>query len=119
MSFSVHRIYEDPAPEGRRILVDRLWPRGVSKDEARLDEWLKEAAPSTDLRRWYGHEVDRFEEFVRRYRAELGRPPGADASAHLLELAAAEPVILLTATKDVAHSGARVLCDHLISLQGQ
>ena len=57
------------------MLVDRLWPRGVTKADAHLDEWLKEAAPSSELRRWYDHDVRRFEEFARRYRAELRRPP--------------------------------------------
>jgi len=118
MSFQIHRIYEGPGSKGYRVLVDRLWPRGVKKTEAGLDEWLRDAAPSTELRRWYGHDVDRFEEFARRYRAELEGPLVADAVGHLVELADAGPVILLTATKDVAHSGAQVLLDHLKSLTG-
>jgi uncharacterized protein YeaO (DUF488 family) len=90
----------------------------VSKAEAGLDEWLKDAAPSTELRRWYGHVVERFEEFSRRYRAELGQHPAAEAVGHLVELSESGPVILLTATKDVEHSGARVLLDHVTSLKG-
>lgn len=119
MSFSVHRIYEESAPPGLRVLVDRLWPRGVNKTAAALDEWLKEAAPSTELRRWYGHDPDRFDEFARRYRGELSRPPGIEAIDHLLELSKSGPVILLTATRDVDHSGAQVLLDHLRSRPGR
>lgn len=118
MGFSIHRIYEGPGATGRRVLVDRLWPRGVTKAEAGLDEWMKDVAPSTELRRWYGHDVGRFEEFARRYHAELGQPPGSDAVERLIALGGSGDVVLLTATKDVAHSGARVLSDHLSSLTG-
>ena len=74
------RIYDPPAPDdGFRVLVDRLWPRGVRKDQARLDLWLKEVAPSTALRREFGHDPARWPEFRRRYRAELERQPDAVA----------------------------------------
>jgi uncharacterized protein YeaO (DUF488 family) len=107
------RVY-DAGPNGRhRVLVDRLWPRGLAKSEAAIDEWLKDAAPSTELRRWYGHDVERYDEFVRRYRRELAHSPGKDAVAHLRELCATTDVQLLTATRDLEHSGARVLADHL------
>ena len=89
--------------------MDRLWPRGVTKAEAELDDWLKEAAPSSELRRWYGHDADRFDEFARRYRAELRRPPASHALAQLVALARVKSIILLTATRDVPHSGAEVL----------
>ena len=69
------------ADDGSRVLVDRLWPRGVSKERAHLDEWCKEIAPSTELRKWYGHDPDRFEEFSRKYRAELQDPERAEALA--------------------------------------
>jgi uncharacterized protein YeaO (DUF488 family) len=85
----------------------------VKKSEARLDEWLKEAAPSTELRRWYGHVPSRFEEFARRYRAELTRPPAAAAVGHLLELSRTAEVVLMTATRDIDHSGAGVLLEYL------
>lgn len=110
----VRRIYDDGAT-GYRVLIDRLWPRGIKKADADLDEWLKDAAPTTELRRWYGHDPERFTEFARRYRAELRHPPASDAVGHLLELASTQPVVLLTATADVEHSGARVLHDHLAS----
>ncbi len=76
-----------------------------------LDEWAKDVAPSTDLRRWYGHDPARFDEFARRYRAELDRPPARDAVAALAARAAHEPLILLTATRDVERSGAHVLAE--------
>jgi uncharacterized protein YeaO (DUF488 family) len=100
--------------DGYRVLVDRLWPRGVTKAELGADEWLKDAAPSTELRRWYGHELSRFEDFARRYRAELRRSPAAAAVEHLVSIAARRRVSLLTATRDVEHSGAEVLRRHLI-----
>jgi uncharacterized protein YeaO (DUF488 family) len=99
----------DEAGEGYRVFVDRLWPRGITKAEAALDEWLTNAAPSPELRRWYGHRVERFDEFARRYRAELRRQPALAAVGRLVELANEQPVTLLTATRDVEHSGARVL----------
>lgn len=74
-----------------------------------MDQWLKDVAPSTELRRWYGHEADRFDEFDRRYRAELASPPRREALEQLQAAARSEGVILLTATRDVEHSGARAL----------
>ena len=111
----VRRIYDVDAGAGYRILVDRLWPRGVRKDDAHLDEWLKDVAPSAELRRWYGHDRVRFDEFAHRYEAELGRPPAADAVHRVHDLARSRRVTLLTATRDVAYSGAAVLRDHLRS----
>jgi uncharacterized protein YeaO (DUF488 family) len=113
----LRRVYDadDRGDAGYRVLVDRLWPRGMSKADVALDEWLKDAAPSTELRRWYGHDVDRFDEFARRYRAELRRPPASAAVDRLIGLARSETITLLTATRDVEHSGARVLQEHLTS----
>lgn len=113
MGFVLHRIYDRPAPDGYHVLVDRLWPRGVSKADADLDEWLRDVAPSTELRKWYGHEVDRYPEFKRRYGDELEQPPALAAFEHLETRGRSGTVVLLTATKDVAHSGADVLLDHL------
>ncbi|MGH9134818.1 MAG: DUF488 domain-containing protein [Ilumatobacteraceae bacterium] len=110
----VGRVYDDTARNGEYlVLVDRLWPRGVSKSDAAWDEWLKDVAPSTELRRWYDHDVDRFAEFARRYHAMLGEPPASAAVDRIHELAQTNVVVLLTATRDVEHSGARVLQDHL------
>jgi uncharacterized protein YeaO (DUF488 family) len=104
------RIYDESlAGSGRRILVDRLWPRGLSKQRAHLDEWCKDVAPSSQLRRWYGHDAQRFDEFARRYRAELDDAEHKEAVEHLCELARNQPITLLTATTDLAISGAAVL----------
>ncbi|WP_433465087.1 DUF488 domain-containing protein [Spirillospora sp. CA-128828] len=114
MDVRLRRVYEPASSDdGKRILVDRVWPRGLSKDKARLDEWEKDAAPSTELRKWYGHDVDRFEEFIRRYDAELAEPERASAFGRLRELAGQGTVTLLTATKDVDHSQAAVLAARL------
>ena len=108
------RVYEQAEPsDGRRVLVDRLWPRGLSKEKAHLDEWLKAVAPSDELRRWYGHDPAKFAEFTRRYQAELAEPDQAEALAHLRDEARAGPVTLLTATKDLEHSEAAVLVAQL------
>ena len=75
MQVQIRRVYDPPQPDdGRRVLVDRLWPRGLSKERARLDDWCREIAPSTELRKWYDHDPDRYVEFARRYRAELDDP---------------------------------------------
>jgi uncharacterized protein YeaO (DUF488 family) len=104
------RIYDEPsAGDGRRVLVDRVWPRGLAKVDARMDEWLRDVAPSTKLRRWYGHQAERFAEFRRRYLAELCDPERATAVRHLRELAGQGRLTLLTASRDVARSQAAVL----------
>jgi uncharacterized protein YeaO (DUF488 family) len=109
-SFEIRRIYDRDAVEnGYRVLVDRLWPRGITKQDAALDEWAKDLAPGTDLRRWYGHDPARFEEFARRYRDELDRDTAAAALARLRDRAVLQTVVLVTATRDIEHSGARVL----------
>jgi len=113
-SVRVRRVYDPPDPaDGHRVLVDRLWPRGLSKSAAALDEWVKAVAPSDELRRWYGHEVDKFPAFRERYDAELQAPERADALAHLRRLADPGPLTLLTATRDVEHSEAAVLAVRL------
>ncbi|MGH8823871.1 MAG: DUF488 domain-containing protein [Jiangellaceae bacterium] len=110
----VRRVYDEPSDEdGRRVLVDRIWPRGLTKARADLGEWCKEVAPSTALRQWYGHDPAKFEEFSRRYRAELEEPGRADALRHLRDLAARDPLTLLTATKRPDISEAAVLADLL------
>lgn len=108
------RVYEEAAPEdGARVLVDRVWPRGMRKDDAHLDTWLRDVAPSTELRRWYGHEPARFTEFRRRYRAELRDPAHESALRQLRDLAGRGRLTLLTATKDVDRSQAAVLAEWL------
>jgi uncharacterized protein YeaO (DUF488 family) len=106
----VRRIYDTPMPDdGTRVLVDRLWPRGVSKARAELDEWCKQIAPSSELRTWYHHEPQLFDEFTRRYTDELRDPEPAAALAHLRELATQQTLTLLTATKNPDISEAAVL----------
>jgi len=108
------RVYDPVSPaDGTRVLVDRLWPRGLSKEAARLDEWLKAVAPSDELRKWYGHDPAKSTEFRVRYQAELAEPEPAAALAHLRELAGAGPLTLLTATKDLAYSQAEDLAEIL------
>jgi uncharacterized protein YeaO (DUF488 family) len=110
----VARVYDEPAASGTRVLVDRLWPRGLRKDAARLDAWAKDVAPSSELRTWYGHDPALFDEFRRRYLAELTGTTQRAALAQLHALASAHgPLILLTATRDVDHSQAAVLADLL------
>lgn len=110
----VRRIY-DPAltEDGVRILVDRVWPRGITKEAAAIAEWAKDVAPSTELRKWYGHVPERFAEFEARYRDELTQPAQRAALDHLRTLAKESTVTLLTATKDVEHSQAAVLASLL------
>ncbi|MEZ5320501.1 MAG: DUF488 domain-containing protein [Microthrixaceae bacterium] len=110
----VRRVYEAPEPDdGARVLVDRLWPRGISKERARLDRWCKEIAPSTELRKWYHHDPDHFAEFAERYRAELAEPERADLLDELRSLLAHGNLTLLTATKVPDISEAAVLADLL------
>jgi len=95
------------------VLVDRLWPRGFTKARAAIDEWAKDLAPSGDLRRWYGHDPARFDEFARRYRQELSGLDASQAMGRLRRRASTQPVALVTATKDVERSGAAVLLEVL------
>lgn len=110
----VARVYDPPGRGVTRVLVDRLWPRGIAKDRAPFSDWLKDVAPSTDLRKWYGHRPERFEEFARRYRRELAREPARKAFLHLRSLAESAPLVLVTATRDLELSGAAVLRDALV-----
>ncbi len=107
MSFQIRRIYDAPKPsDGRRVLVDRLWPRGVSKVNAHLDDWIKDVAPSTALRTWFGHDPERFAEFRRRYQAEL---KGSTAVRALRALGKRSKVTLLYAAHDPKINHAIVL----------
>lgn len=107
----VRRIYDDPeTSDGTRILVDRVWPRGVSKDKAELDEWLKDIAPSTELREWYSHDPEKFDEFAKRYREELKDDDRAEALDRLKEYVQGSGTLtLLTASKRDDISQAAVL----------
>lgn len=108
MKFEIKRVYEEPGrTDGTRVLVDRLWPRGLSKEKARVDIWLKEIAPSTELRKWFSHDPKKWAGFQSRYREELKSK--ADLFAVLKEKAAKGPVTLLYGAKDEAHNEAVVL----------
>lgn len=110
----LRRIYDDPADgDGIRVLVDRRWPRGVSKERAGLDEWCTAVAPSDALRKWYGHQPEKFDEFGSRYRKELEDPERATALRHLRAMAAHDRLTLLTATKQVEISQAAILAELL------
>jgi uncharacterized protein YeaO (DUF488 family) len=110
----VRRVYDHPARgDGNRVLVDRIWPRGMTKEKANLDEWCKTIAPSTQLRQWYDHDPERFMEYTRRYREELTQPERAEALAHLRTLARDRNLTPLTASKAVDISEATVLAEML------
>lgn len=112
-SFQTKRIYEEPLGEdGYRVLVDRLWPRGVSKEHARLDEWMKEITPSPELRKWFDHDPDKFEEFKKRYEHELASKN--EPVKKLLDLAKDQTVTLLYAAKDERDNHANVLKGFLL-----
>lgn len=110
----LRRVYDDPSPEdGIRVLVDRLWPRGLAKDAACVDVWARDVAPSTALRTWYAHGPQKFAEFRCRYEAELAEPGPEAVLDGLRRLARNATVTLLTATKDIEHSQAAVLAGQL------
>ncbi|MEV6767214.1 DUF488 family protein [Nocardia sp. NPDC051030] len=113
--YRVKRVYDVPeAGDGRRVLVDRLWPRGVSKQEAAIDEWAKDVTPSNELRKWYHADPGtRRADFERKYRSELTADEAREGLARLREEAAAGPLTLVTAVKDPEHSHVPVLLDEL------
>ena len=112
MTIRIKRVYDPPAgDDGRRVLVDRLWPRGLRRDEARIDLWLKNIAPSTELRRWFGHDPDKWREFKTRYFRELKQHQ--DAVDELKKLAKAGRLTLLYAAKDLENNNAAALKEYL------
>lgn len=126
MQVRVQRVYGETAPSPNpgsstpadwrreaRVLVDRLWPRGIAKVSLPLDGWCKDVAPSTELRRWYGHRPEVYDEFQARYLDELDDPERARALESLRELGRERPLTLLTATRDIEHSHAHVLAELL------
>ncbi|MER7911749.1 DUF488 family protein [Streptomyces sp. NPDC096068] len=116
----VRRVYETPSPDdGVRVLVDRLWPRGLAKADARIDEWPKALTPSTELRHWYHGPEGEDEEFRRRYEAELAAPAAAEALARLKDLASRGTVTLLTAVKDPSTGHTAVLREEIEAAGGQ
>lgn len=112
MKLQIKRAYEAPEKaDGVRILVDRLWPRGLSREQAAVDLWFKDIAPSAELRRWYAHQPERWPEFRRRYFAELDRQPAAVAG--LRDALGRGSATLVYAAKDVEHNNAQALLEYL------
>ena len=112
MPVHVKRVYDPPSlKDGKRYLVERLWPRGVKKDSLRIDAWVKGAAPSDGLRRWFGHDPEKWHGFRRRYRQELDW--NADALGPILEAARRGPVTLVYSARDEEHNSAVVLAEYL------
>jgi uncharacterized protein YeaO (DUF488 family)/uncharacterized OsmC-like protein len=110
MNIKIKRVYEQPdKDDGKRILVDRIWPRGISKDKARLSDWRKDLAPSNDLREWFGHDPERWEEFKERYQAELEEAGKMGDLRDIADRAGEENVTLLFGAKDTKHNNARAL----------
>ncbi len=117
MAVRTKRIYEPAEPDdGYRVLIDRLWPRGVTKQDAHIDQWARELAPSHELRRWFGHDPQRFEQFARRYREEL--VAHADALDTLRERADAGTLTIVFGARDPEHSNAAVLAALLGGKEG-
>jgi len=107
VSVFLKRVYDSPAEsDGERVLVDRIWPRGLTKVKARVDLWLKDVAPSTELRKWFGHDPEKWTEFKQRYRAELKNNP---ALSELQELSRQGDITLVYAARDQLHNEAAVL----------
>jgi uncharacterized protein YeaO (DUF488 family) len=117
-TIAIKRIYDPPSPaDGLRVLVDRVWPRGLRKDRAAIDRWAKELAPSTGLRTWFGHDPARFDEFRKRYRGELG--PQAPAIDALLADCGGRTLTLLYSARDTEHNQAVVLREVLAGRAGR
>ena len=115
MDILIKRIYEPPLEnDGKRILVDRLWPRGLSKSSAKVDLWLRDIAPSSELRKWFGHEVSKWNEFRKRYRNELAEK--IDIIEKMLAEVGDRRITLLYAAKDEKHNNAQVLREFIIDL---
>lgn len=111
---AIKRIYKTPEKDdGTRVLVERLWPRGFTKERAHIDLWLKEIAPSNDLRHWFNHEPGKFDEFRRRYEEELKTPEGQTALKRLNDMALQGPLTLVYSAHDSEHNNAIVLRDLL------
>lgn len=108
------RVYDRPFPEGYRVLVERLWPRGLRKADLSLDFWAKDLAPSTELRLWFHHQPERWTEFRERYVGELQQHP--EAVSAIFSQAKGNTLLLLYAARDETHNGALVLADYLRSL---
>jgi uncharacterized protein YeaO (DUF488 family) len=114
MDIRVKRVYDPPSPDdGMRVLVDRLWPRGLSREKAHIDLWLKELAPSTELRKWFNHEPEKWDEFRRRYLQELQQQP--EALAHAIDAMGTGPVTLVFGAREARYNDAVALRDFILA----
>jgi uncharacterized protein YeaO (DUF488 family) len=119
MEISIKRAYESPtAGDGFRVLVDRLWPRGLSKDKLKIDAWYKDVAPSTGLRQWFGHDPGRWTEFQKRYKVELASSAVQQRLRDLLQEAGRRTLTLVYSAQDAEHNQAVVLREVLVKLAG-
>ena len=115
LQIALKRVYDEPDPSGgTRVLVDRLWPRGLSKERAQVNVWMKEFAPSNELRKWFGHDPEKFAEFRRRYETELASESGQEALAKLRDMARREPITMVFGAHDMEHNNAVILRELLI-----
>jgi len=115
LSVALKRAYDEPSTsDGIRVLVERLWPRGISKEQAHIDLWLKDVAPSTELRKWFNHDPQKFPEFRRRYEKELKSEAAQEALTRLREIAKQGQLTLIFAARDIEHSNAAILQDLLL-----
>ncbi len=115
LSVVLKRAYDEPATsDGTRVLVERLWPRGISRERAHIDLWLKDVAPSTELRKWFNHDPQKFPEFRRRYETELKSEAAQEALTKLREIAKQGQLTLVFAARDADHSNAVILQDLLL-----
>lgn len=113
----IKRAYAEKGPEdGKRILVDRLWPRGVNRQKAGIDEWRKEIAPTTELRQWFAHQPEKWSEFQKQYKEELLAPDKTEELNRIARIAKNQDVTLVYAAKDTQHNNARVLMDIITRL---
>jgi uncharacterized protein YeaO (DUF488 family) len=116
VSIRLKRVYDKPAKaDGRRVLIDRIWPRGLTKEEAQIDDWLKEMAPSTRLRKWFGHDPARWKEFKKRYAAELDRR--REQVEQLAQWGRKRTLTLLFGAKDIEHNNAVALKEYIEKLR--
>ncbi len=112
MGVLAKRAYEPPSPQdGYRVLVDGLWPRGMTKEKLRVDDWMRAIAPSATLRKWYGHKPEKWEEFRRRFRAELAKSPRKELLEELIKRARKEKVTLVFGARDAQHCNATVIAE--------
>ncbi|MGH9352265.1 MAG: DUF488 domain-containing protein [Terriglobia bacterium] len=119
MPVSVKRAYDKPEPgDGFRVLVDRLWPRGLTKEKLTIDEWMKEIAPSPELRQWYGHEVEKWPEFRKRYQRELVKSPAKELLEQLAARATRGKVTLVIGARDAEHANGAVIAEMIEAKTG-